>query len=150
MAEPFLKVNFNDSSLRIKMALIGEAGIKAAARSLKESAERIMAESNDKYCPVETGNLRASGFVDDPLVFGKGQVSVALGYGGTAAPYALAVHENPRAGKTGGVSPSGQKYRRWAKVGQWKYLETPFKENTNNVRSKLIEDINREFRRHGG
>lgn len=98
----------------VKAGLVGEA-------------EDIMADSKENYVPVDTGNLRASGHVQQPKLAGN-RISVLFGYGGPAAPYALAVHENPRSGKTGGVSPSGHRYKTWAKVGQWKYLETPFKE----------------------
>ena len=102
-----------------------DAALKAAAKQLYKSANVIMDDSKSNYVPVETGTLRSSGLVEPPVVEG-GRVVVTLGYGGPAAPYALSVHENPRSGKTGGVSPSGRKYRRWAKVGEWKYLSTPF------------------------
>jgi len=102
--------------------------------ALFQEAEKIMAVSK-QIVPVARGHLRASGHVDKPQrAFGV--VFVDLGYGGAAAPYALAVHENPRAGKTGGVSPQGVPYRTtkqgkptWSThpKGQWKYLEQPFK-----------------------
>jgi hypothetical protein len=41
------------------------------------------------------------------------------------ARYAFDVHENPRSGRTGGVSPTGQAYRYWAREGSFKYLEQP-------------------------
>ena len=75
-------------------------------RTLFMEAEGIMAESKEKFVPVMTGALRGSGFVEPPKVQG-GNMSVTLGYGGPAAPYAVVVHENPRAGKTGGRSPGG-------------------------------------------
>jgi len=68
---------------------------------------------------------------------------VAIGY---SALYAANVHENPRAGKTGGESPSGKKYtagrtesgrksRRivWARKGKWKFLEDPLKREMKKV-----------------
>lgn len=53
---------------------------------------------------------------------------------GFSAAYALKTHENPRAGNTDGASPSGAKYPEgsYAVVGQYKFLETPFKE-TNRI-----------------
>ena len=71
----------------------------------------------------------------DSVLAGSGTVqevtasvpTVVVGYGGAAAPYALSVHENPRSGKTGGIGPSGQQYKKWAQTGQWKYLEQPYK-----------------------
>ena len=55
---------------------------------------------------------------------------------GFSAAYALKTHENPRSGNTGGVSPSGKPYPEgsYAKVGQYKFLETPLKE-TNRITS---------------
>lgn len=101
--------------------------LKAVAGTLYKEATNIMADSKENYVPVDTGNLRSSGIVDLPKLTNN-RVVVELGYGGPAAPYALAVHENPWAGNTGGVSPSGKRYRRWSQVGQWKYLEIPFRE----------------------
>lgn len=137
-----------DRELKAKLQQLGMAALPAGGRSLFESAENIMAISKEQYVPVETGTLRASGFVQPPDITGK-SVSVYLGYGGAAAPYALAVHENPRAGKTGGISPSGKKYKRWAAVGGWKYIETPLNENIGNLISKLKRDLDREFSRLG-
>lgn len=53
---------------------------------------------------------------------------------GFSAVYALKTHENPRSGNTGGSSPSGTKYPEgsYAVVGQYKFLETPFKQ-TNRI-----------------
>lgn len=53
---------------------------------------------------------------------------------GFSAAYALRTHENPRSGNTGGASPSGKPYPEgsYAKVGQYKFLETPLKE-TNRI-----------------
>ena len=71
--------------------------------------------------PIDKGTLRASG--QAPIPFRRGSIIVApIEY---TARYALVVHENPRAGRTGGVSPRGQRYRSFARVGKWKYLEHP-------------------------
>ena len=69
------------------------------------------------------------------------EVSAVLGFGGPATPYALAVHENPRAGKTGGVSPSGKRYKHWAEVGQWKFLEIPLLEAEHGMLARLAGRI---------
>jgi len=127
--------------------------MQAAQKSLYESGHIIMARSMEEFVPVETGTLRSSGVVEvgDTIatttgdqVYGGNEVVVTLGYGGPAAPYALAVHENPRAGKTGGYSPSGKPYKRYATTGQWKYLETPVKDaigESGPVVTKLKSDI---------
>jgi hypothetical protein len=92
-----------------------EAGLYLKAASLKE-------------VPRATGNLANSAYVK-PMGMGSvaGDPVVEIGY---SAVYALSVHENPRAGKTRGVSPQGKKYTephgvRWARGGNWKYLEGP-------------------------
>lgn len=85
-----------------------------------------------------------------------GKPTVAVGY---AAIYAARVHENPRAGKTGGVSPSGRKYlppllpsgRRstrivWSRVGQWKFLETPFKRLARRMLQNLAKSTGKVWR----
>jgi hypothetical protein len=97
----------------------------AGIGALFMEAEAIMADSKEHYVPVDLGPLRASGTVHPPTTTG-GEVHIELSYGGPAAPYAEAVHENPRAGKTDGFTPSGGRRKTWAQVGQWKYLETPF------------------------
>lgn len=117
------------------------AVLKAAAGVLYRSASNVMADSVQNYVPVETGTLRSSAHVEQPRPDGAGLVSVTFGYGGPAAPYAWNVHENPRSGKTGGRSPSGQKYRRWAKVGQWKYLETPFQAYRNRIAPAIAKAV---------
>lgn len=127
---------------------LGPAAIHAAARAMTFSAEAIMTVSKSQYVPVETGTLRGSGFVK-PAETTRNSVSVTLGYGGAAAPYALSVHENPRAGKTGGMSPGGKKYKRWAKTGEWKYLETPVKANLDNVYRELKIELDKAMARGG-
>ena len=53
-----------------------------------------MTKSKRDFVPVDLGNLRSSGHVEDPE-FTRASVSVRLVYGGPSAPYALAVHEHP-------------------------------------------------------
>lgn len=117
-------------------ALDSDEFLDVIARELHRSGEDVMGDSKENYVPVMDGALRNSGHVSEPERIPDG-VRVEIGFGGPAASYALAVHENPRAGKTGGVSPSGQKYRKWAKVGQWKYLETPLKKATPQIEKNL-------------
>lgn len=57
--------------------------------------------------------------------------TVAVGY---SAVYALSVHENPRAGKTGKPGAST--------VGVWKFLETALKANA----SRILEIIRKDAR----
>ncbi len=100
------------------------AAVEAATRALSQLAEETMTESKANYCPVDTGALRASGHVKPPEV-GGGNISVELGYGGAAAPYALYVHE-------GTVHMKGRKY-----------LETPLLSAQNKVPERVAGGVSR-------
>jgi len=93
------------------------------AAAMYTEATYIMSKSVP-LVPVDSGVLRGSATVQQPVMFGK-IVRVRFGYGGAASKYALSVHENPRSGRTGGSSPSGQPYPSYAQSGQWKFLEAP-------------------------
>lgn len=112
------------------LRLLGAKGPKVLGGALYREAESIMGDSKEYYCPVVSGNLRASGHVQLPKITSAG-ASVEAGYGGPAAPYALAAHENPRTGKTATGS----------KVGQWKFLELPFKEHKKGMDKRVAADI---------
>lgn len=102
-------------------------GLEAA---LYQEAQEIIARAQEELVPVRNrggGTLRGSAFVEKPEREGD-VVRVVLGFGGGAVKYAAAVHENPRSGKTGGVSPTGRRYRSWAEVGEWHYLSRPLEE----------------------
>jgi hypothetical protein len=108
-----------------RMTRLGEEMPAAVGRALFRFASvDIEAPAKQRYAPVVTGSLRSSIHTEQPVVTRRG-ASVIVGAGGAAAPYAAYVHENPRSGRTGGFSPSGRRYKRWSRVGQWKYLETP-------------------------
>jgi Bacteriophage HK97-gp10, putative tail-component len=65
---------------------------QALAAALFMEAEATMAESKLEV-PVDTGALRASGTVKMPVI-NPDSVTVEMGYGGAAAPYAVFVHED--------------------------------------------------------
>ena len=135
-----------DREVKAALYRLGLRALPVGAQSLFDSAEVIMNVSKTQYVPVDTGTLQGSGYVKLPEIR-RSTATVTLGYGGAAQGYALAVHENPRAGKTGGVSPGGKKYKRWSQVGEWKYLETPLKANVGNVVDKLKRDLAQELAR---
>lgn len=128
---------------------------KALASAYFQIGEEIIGESKEKFVPVDQGILRASGFVELPRISGA-KVSVELGFGGPAGKgnvggdsnkenvgYAIVVHENPRAGKTGGVSPRGREYKTWSTVGGWKFLERPFKAAQRGLDRRTAELLRR-------
>ncbi len=119
---------------------LGSRAPQAAGRLIKNFADtQVVKPAKEDYVPVDTGNLKSSIRASEPVVQGT-SVSVTVSAGGPAAPYALSVHENPRAGKTGGLSPQGRKYKHWAKVGQWKYLETPALMAAKNSKAWLQDE----------
>lgn len=58
-------------------------------------AEMTMTLAKAVYVPVDTGVLRASGYVSEAIVHPDGYV-IELGFGGAAAKYAFVVHERPK------------------------------------------------------
>jgi hypothetical protein len=102
------------------------------AKLLKTFADtQVVTPAKQRYVPVATGNLRSTIHTEPPVISDHGVV-VTVAAGGPSAKYASKVHENPRAGRTGGVSPQGKPYRKtkggkptWSTIGGWKYLEIP-------------------------
>lgn len=126
--------------LQRNLAKLGNRAPRAIEKGLFETAQEISGAAQEMV-PVDTGTLRATAYAVTSSLKELGSkaepaerprktkqiIEAIIGFGGPAAPYALAVHENPRSGKTGGVTPGGSVRRFFAAVGQWKYLETPFK-----------------------
>lgn len=134
----------------------------AGQKGLTRGAMHIRRLSQQKV-PVDTGNLKASAYTisgsgaigagSHPSFKGKkademaSQHTTVIGEAqgrasreiepyaevGFSAVYAWAVHENPRAGHTGGVSPSGQSYKSYSEVGEYKFLEKAFREGKAEV-----------------
>jgi len=137
------------------LSRLGRKGPKTLASALFQVAEEVIGKAKQDFVPVDLGHLRNSGFVELPKISGA-KVTVEAGFGGPAGKgnigstsnkisvgYAIVVHENPRSGRTGGVSPKGKKYKTWSKVGQWKYLEQPFNEAQRNMDRRLADLIGR-------
>ncbi len=97
------------------------------ARALYEEAQIEKAESM-RRTPVDTGALRASHEVSDPVVQTR-EISVVISVGGVAAPYAIHVHENLEA---------------FHPVGQAKYLESTIMESRPYLAKRIAARINIE------
>lgn len=109
-------------------------------RGLYKWGEQTMREiKGDPAVPVMDGPLRASGVVL-PVARNGTLHTLTMGFGGPSAPYAVKVHENPRSGKTGGMSPSGKQYKRWAKVGAYKFLERPMAERGPKIPETIVAE----------
>lgn len=97
---------------------------RAVAGKLFRSANRVLTESK-RLVPVDTGNLKATGSVEVPDVGGS-RVTTEVGYGGSAAPYALVVHEDLEA---------------FHDDGSAKYLEIPFRAEAEGTLRELRKVI---------
>jgi hypothetical protein len=139
MATFELKLEGMDAVLSALVKL-DDGAAPALREALYTDAIELGSEA-DELVPRDTGTLAASQFVTSEI--DGTTVTATCGYGGAASAYALSVHENPRSGQTGGVSPSGKKYKHWATVGQWKYLEQPFKRRTNGFTARIAATLDR-------
>lgn len=97
---------------------------REAGAALREEAEIEMTEAK-RRTPVLTGALRASGHVTGPTAAADG-VEVKLAFGGPAAPYALAVHENMEA---------------FHANGEAKFLERTLNESVPHMAGRLARRI---------
>lgn len=94
------------------------------AKAMYKEAQIEMTESKRRV-PVDTGVLRASGFVQEPERKGS-NISVTLSYGGAAETYAIIVHEDLEAHH---------------RVGQAKYLESVLKESAPFMKQRIAARI---------
>lgn len=134
-----LKVEGIDQLNTLLQRALGRSTVEAASRRLKQMAEAIMTKSKE-LVPVDTSALKNSGVVMDPEV-GSGKVTVTLGYGGPAAPYAIPVHEipPPPAESVGGRSAVHQP------PTTWKYLELPVLQAAASLEKQLGTALREEL-----
>ena len=125
---------------RAMLKAMGRSALPAIAEALHLEGEAVIADAKDNYVPTVSTNLKGSGFVKHPMITPTGVV-VQLGFGNAAIKYAKRTHENPRAGKTGGVSPHGRRYKRWSRVGSWKFLTKPLKRRERGLENRVWRTI---------
>lgn len=120
-------------------------------RALRWEAEQIMTKSKRAYVPVDLGVLKSSGHVEKAERKGK-DVSVAMNYGGAAAPYALAIHEHPSPHSPPSWKGKGAEDLRSVRTGeQWstaqeggrgpKYLERPMNQATAGMAKRIARAV---------
>lgn len=80
------------TNLIAMLAAAGPAAEAALGKGLYAEALAIFAVSQ-RLTPVKRGALKSSGVVGTPTKSLSGGIEVLIGYGGTAAPYAVYVHE---------------------------------------------------------
>lgn len=108
------------------------AVIEDIASAMYTEAELIMTDSKANYVPVVTGQLSNSGTVLKPEIK-PSSVIVKLGYGGPAAPYALAVHEAP---------PSWGQHKP-------KYLSRPLNKASTGLTTRIANAVRTSLRAKG-
>ena len=119
----------NSDVVQAQLRAMTEKALKALSAGVVQEAERIMTKSK-RIVPVDLGPLRASAFVDEPVLAGP-VVGVALGYGGDAKAYALIQHERED------FSHPGQ--------GTAKYLERPVNEAKKGYGARIARTIGRNL-----
>ena len=83
-----------DTELMNNLRRIQKEQPKKFSAGLFKRANVIMTISKRDHVPVDLGALMNSGRVEAPVIT-SGRISVAMVYGGNAAPYAIVVHEHP-------------------------------------------------------
>lgn len=82
-------------------------------------------EKSQRIVPVDTGDLKESGYLE--YVASKGGVQVEMGYAYRGNPhYAVYVHETPMNHK----SPT-----------QWKFLQQPLEEDARNIEQAITKSL---------
>lgn len=106
--------------------------LRGLARKVEAAAERavfkfanIEMTEMKRRTPVDTGTLRDSGKVDEPIRRGN-ELSVTLGFGGAAEEYALDVHEDLEA---------------FHRVGQAKFASSVLNESEPHFESRVGADV---------
>lgn len=98
------------------LSRMGEDLLPIIAAALNEQHESIMTLAKERT-PVDTGALRASGHVVPPRIIARSIQSIGA-FGGTAAPYAIIVHENLTA---------------FHRVGRSKYYQSAVQDRTSKI-----------------
>ena len=125
-----------DKELIRLMTKMADKMPEAAGQALYEEASRIFIEAQ-LLTPIDTGALRGSGHVTQPVVENK-VTKVSIRYGGAAAPNALYVHERIDA-------PSGNPvYHR--PPTQAKFLSTPIERALPTLGANLLKRISHILR----
>lgn len=118
-------LTINTREVQQKLDLFARIFPMEAGAALFAEAEIEMTESK-RRTPVDTGALRSTGFVKPPYFSSDHNITVVLGFGGPAAPYALIVHEDMEA---------------FHKVGQAKYLESTLMESRPFIAQRIANRL---------
>lgn len=122
-------ITVDTRSFQDSLKKLGEHALTMAGIALFEEATDIMEKPNGArdQAPVDVGTLRESGFVNQPVVEGE-NVSVTLGFGGSASAYAHRQHE--------------ELTWKHPKHGKAKFLEDPMNEARDGFDERVGKRIN--------
>jgi hypothetical protein len=112
------------SAMLSKISAVKKSLPLQVAKALYIEAQ-IEATESKKRTPVDTGNLRASTYVTEPIIDGD-HISVSIVVGGVAAPYAVYVHENLEA---------------FHEVGEAKFLESTLLESRQFIAARVAKRV---------
>ena len=136
-----IRLRLDDKGLRDDIRQAFHRTPQAGIQALRMEQLNLFNASQAEV-PVDKGPLAESGQTPLPRIRGT-LIEAVVEY---TAPYALSVHENPRSGRTGGVSPQGRRYRTWAQTGKWKYLEHPTMRAEPGFASRIGRFLERVWR----
>jgi hypothetical protein len=94
--------------------------VRPAVRDAVNKVAGVVLNESQRRVPVDTGNLKASGRLVPATA---AELNATVSYGGTAADYALKVHEEHRSGS--------------------KYLEEPGRESAGLLKSEVLDAVKR-------
>lgn len=97
---------------------------KIVGDAMRAEMEIELTEAQNRT-PVDTGTLRASGFVSGPSSDGS-DLSVSIGFGGPGIEYAIPVHEDLEA---------------FHAVGQAKFLESTLLESVSHLGNRIAARV---------
>jgi hypothetical protein len=123
MAKTGLKM-LGGPAMQKKLRVVKHKYPDICARALYQEAQIEMTEAK-RRTPVDTGVLRASGFVQFPERKGR-LIFITLAFGGAAETYAVIVHEDLEAHH---------------RIGQAKFLESVLNESLPYMASRIARRI---------
>lgn len=125
-----ITVNINVDPVLHDLSRLSQIASSVLPWAIYDEALEVMKDSKDNYVPVDTGALKISGMVDNPIVQPGGRSVVDMHYD---TPYALVQHEDRTLRHQRGKSA--------------KYLERPLMRRRQtilaNVENKVMSALTR-------
>lgn len=149
-----VSIQFPDLGKIIRQLKIMGANVTdELAAEMDVAMENVSTRAKDEFVPVDLGNLKGSIRAVPAVIENDGSVVAGVEAGGTAAPYAAAVHEATTEGlRSSPVIPPS-----WRNagsidfnVGGPKYLERPLDEARQKINAGLKKGLDKavaEFKR---